>query len=104
MRKKIEPTCCILCSREGVIISEHHLIPKSTHKRFGSSYTKDEMHEKISSCTDCHKQIHALLSELECARDYNTVEKLLEHKGMKKFIKWVKKQRPGKKITTRRSK
>jgi hypothetical protein len=87
-----------------VIISEHHLIPKSTHKRFSSIYSKDQTHEKINTCTDCHKQIHALLTEVECARDYNTIEKILDHEGMKKFIKWVKKQNPTKKITTKKRK
>ena len=38
----------------------------------------------------CHRQIHALFSEAELAKQYNTVEALLEHEEIRKFVKWVR--------------
>ena len=38
----------------------------------------------------CHRQIHALLTETELARQYATVEALLQHAGLRAFLDWVK--------------
>jgi hypothetical protein len=49
------------------------------------------MNEGIDICKDdCHKQIHILISEKELGKSYNTVQKLLNHKEVKKYIKWLK--------------
>lgn len=97
-------TKCVLCDREGVTITEHHLIPKTLHKRYCGTYTRTELNCTVDTCKECHKQIHALLTEKQCAADYYTVELLKEHEGMKRFIKWIKKQRPDKRINTKKSK
>lgn len=38
----------------------------------------------------CHRQIHALLSETQLARQYNTVEALRAHPELATFLDWVK--------------
>lgn len=38
----------------------------------------------------CHRQIHAVLTESELARQYATVDALLEHPELKVFLAWVK--------------
>ena len=38
----------------------------------------------------CHRQIHAVLTETELARQYATVETLLEHPELKIFVSWVR--------------
>ena len=38
----------------------------------------------------CHRQIHAVLTETELARQYATVEALLEHPELKIFVSWVR--------------
>lgn len=38
----------------------------------------------------CHRQIHALFTEAELARTYNTVDALLEHPQIQRFVGWVK--------------
>ena len=42
----------------------------------------------------CHKEIHACLSEAELARNYATIEKLKTHPRLEKFIAWVAKRPP----------
>jgi len=57
----------------------HHLVPKSKGGR------ATEYLHRI-----CHRQIHALLSETELARYYNTADALRQHPEMQKFIAWIK--------------
>jgi hypothetical protein len=72
---------CPLCAREipPDQIDEHHLIP-----RLKGGKETTAMHRI------CHRHIHALFSESELAKKYNTVEALLEVPGIQKFVNWVK--------------
>ena len=40
----------------------------------------------------CHDKIHSIFTDKELARDYNTVEKLMQDERMIKFGKWVHKK------------
>lgn len=84
---------CELCGREN-ILNFHHLIPASLHKSkwFKKRYTKEEMSKGINICKeDCHKEIHKYISEKDMGREYNTLEKLLSHPKVKKYIEWLQK-------------
>ena len=76
---------CPLCERVIPVSQRdaHHLIPKSK----GGKET--EFLHRI-----CHRQIHALFTETELARQYNNVEALLALPEMTKFVSWVK-TKPG---------
>ena len=92
--QKPEPVICPLCGR---IIpddqrDEHHLVPKSRGGR-----------ETQALHRICHRQIHALFSEAELEKSYATVEALLEHEEMRKFVAWVSKKPPGFYDGTKRS-
>lgn len=72
-------------------ITEHHLIPRTLHRKkwFAKNFSWDQMKETIPVCADCHQNIHTLIpSEKELGRSFNTVEKLLEHPSIKKFLEW----------------
>ena len=79
---------CPLCERElidGPSIDEHHLIPKLKGGRKGPTVILHKV---------CHGKIHSLFSEAELARVYNSIEKLLEHEEIQKFVGWVRKKPP----------
>jgi hypothetical protein len=61
----------------------HHMVPKS----WGGRQTR-VLHRM------CHRQIHALLTEAELARDYASIEALRTHPGVARFVAWVK-DKPG---------
>lgn len=42
----------------------------------------------------CHDKIHAVFSETELKRFYNTIESLKDNEEIKKFISWVNKKEP----------
>ena len=76
-----EALTCPLCSRPIPEAQKdaHHLVPKSKGGR------ATEYLHRI-----CHRQIHALLTETELARDYATVQALLGHPEVARFVAWVK--------------
>jgi 5-methylcytosine-specific restriction endonuclease McrA len=62
---------CPLCGRKlvsGSSINQHHLVPRSRNGR-----------ETVVLHRICHAVIHAVLSEKELERRYNTIETLREH-------------------------
>ena len=80
-RPQEEELVCPLCERVIPASQKdaHHLVPKSK----GGRHT--EYLHRI-----CHRQIHALLTETELARQFSTVEALLAHPEMARFVAWVK--------------
>lgn len=76
---------CPLCKRpmpEGSY-NEHHLIPATFKGK-----------EKIALHVVCHDKLHHTLTEREMQHHYHTIERLLEHEEIQKFVKWVSKQTP----------
>lgn len=71
---------CPLCLRPIPKAQQdaHHLIPKS---RGGI--------ETVILHRLCHRQIHALLTETQLARQYSTIEALRAHPELAKFIAWI---------------
>ncbi len=52
------------------------------------------MAETISLCRDCHRELHKQVPrEKELGRYFNTVESLLAHEEIGKFVAWVSKQK-----------
>lgn len=81
----MSPQLCPLCGRpmpEGSY-NAHHLIP-TTH---GGRITID-LH------IVCHDKIHHTFSEHELSGYYHTIDRLLSHPEIVKFVQWVRKQRP----------
>ena len=75
------PLVCPLCERPIPEAQKdaHHLVPKSRGGR-RTAYL-----HRI-----CHRQIHALFTEAELARQYHHVEALLAHPEMARFVAWVR--------------
>ncbi|NNE94363.1 MAG: HNH endonuclease [Verrucomicrobiales bacterium] len=78
---------CPLCGRPipPRLESKHHLIPKL---KGGKNGPISVLH------TICHGKIHSVFTEAELARQYSTIEALLEHEEIKRFVSWVKKRPP----------
>ena len=70
----------------------HHLVPKSKGGR------QTAWLHRV-----CHRQIHALLTETELARQYATVDALRQHAGLRAFLDWVKTKPADFNVGTRKS-
>ena len=59
---------------------------KWVRRRFGSEEPRRRL---LHVCHPCHKHIHAVLSEPELARAYNTAEALRGHPEIQRFTAWI---------------
>ena len=95
MSSSVQP--CRLCgrvTRRGT--TEHHLIPRVCHRNrwFKKRYTREQMQATISVCRDCHSAIHKFVPrEKTLGREYYTVELLLSHEEIRKFVTWASNQK-----------
>ncbi|WP_345374497.1 hypothetical protein [Algivirga pacifica] len=94
MRKPEKPAVCEMCKRKFPL-TFHHLIPRSNHRNkwFKKNFTKEDMtHRGIWVCKPCHKHIHQTFSEKVLGREYNTLEKLMSHEEIHRFVAWLQKR------------
>jgi 5-methylcytosine-specific restriction endonuclease McrA len=95
---------CVICGREETL-TRHHLIPRTRHhnKRNKREFEREVVRQVVGICRPCHSQIHALLSEKELEREYNTIAKLKAHPGVAKFAEWIATKPRGFKAQMQRS-
>ena len=77
-------------------LTEHHLIPRQNTKRKNLAPSPT-----IQICSACHRQIHMLYDNTYLAQNLNTLESLKNDPQLQKFLAWVKKQDPEKKVKVR---
>lgn len=87
---------CELCEREMDVLTVHHLIPRQKTKR-----KKADPGPTINICSGCHKQIHTLFNNTRLANELNSLERLKHEPQMQKFLSWIGKQDPNKRIKVR---
>lgn len=91
--KRIKEGHCEMCGRLRVL-TFHHLIPKTCHKNkwFKKNFTPEDFQSGINVCHDCHSAIHRFIPEKLLGKEYNTLELLMGHDDVKKFVEWVSKR------------
>ncbi len=90
---------CELCEREMEQLTVHHLTPRQNTKR-----KKADPGPTAEICSACHRQVHALFDNKQLARELNSIKKLKDEPQMQKFLAWVKKQDPQKRVSVHRQK
>ncbi|HEV2852743.1 MAG TPA: HNH endonuclease [Thermoanaerobaculia bacterium] len=83
---------CGLCERLVDHLTVHHLIPQQKGGQDGP---------RIEICSACHRQIHTLYDNARLARELNCVERLRDEPDMHRFLSWIRKQDPGRRIKVR---
>lgn len=80
-------TVCQLCGRELVEgnTSRHHLIPQSKGGKDGVTVPLHKI---------CHQKIHSVFSDNELKNKYYSIQLLLSHPDIQKFVSWVSKKPP----------
>jgi hypothetical protein len=84
---------CELCERPVGRVTVHHLVPKQHDGHDGP---------KVELCSGCHRQVHALFSNRVLAEELDSLEKLRSHPQVARYVRWARKQDPGKRIQVRR--
>ncbi|MCB9852860.1 MAG: hypothetical protein H6819_07170 [Phycisphaerales bacterium] len=83
---------CALCERTGVGTTRHHLIPRMKHRsrRTRRLHDLERRRETVDLCRPCHTQVHATLSEKQLADSFNTIEALISHPEIQRFVGWIR--------------
>ena len=78
---------CSLCRRlvPADLITRHHLTPR---EKGGAA------EDRTGLCRPCHKQLHAIFSNAELAKLYDSIESLRKASKLQPFLKWIRKQKP----------
>ena len=89
------PEDCELCGRAvgGAALTRHHLIPRTRHrkKRALRRFSLGEMRSRILwVCRPCQSHIHRVLSEQELEAHYHSLEALLTHPDVARFVDWIR--------------
>eukprot|EP00049_Salpingoeca_infusionum_P025787 m.21691 g.21691 ORF g.21691 m.21691 type:complete len:307 (-) comp8322_c0_seq2:352-1272(-) len=88
---------CELCERQCKL-TRHHLIPRVTHNAYRRrGYTREHLNTCAMICRSCHSHVHRTESNQVLAKKYYTVEKLLEHPAIQKWVAYMS----GAKVTQR---
>jgi hypothetical protein len=83
---------CALCDRPlGKRTEWHHLVPKSRGGR-----------DMVPLHPICHRSIHAALSNVQIARQFNTIASLRAQSDIARFIAWIADKPPDFHAPTRR--
>lgn len=83
---------CELCEREVEHVTVHHLIPRQKDGRFGP---------RADLCSACHRQIHILFDNTRLARELNCLDRLRDEPDLQRFLAWVKRQPPDRRVKVR---
>lgn len=86
---------CEMCERDWVPLTYHHLIPRFVHaKAVKRGWHREEDLQNVAwLCRACHSFIHRFAGHEELAREYFTVERLLEQEEVRSFAMWVSRVR-----------
>lgn len=85
-------TECEICGRDWVPLTYHHLIPRLVHAKAlkrGWVEREEDLQAVAWLCRACHSFVHGFAGHEELARQYYTVERLLEREEVRSFAAWV---------------
>ena len=85
---------CELCERETDELVTHELVPRSRMK-------KKRPLETVQLCPDCDHQLHSLFTKTQLATDLASIEAMRDHPAIAKFLTWIKKQDPSRRVKMR---
>lgn len=88
-------TACEICERDWVPITYHHLIPKAVHTKVMKRgwHNEAQLNSVAWLCRACHSFVHRMASNEELAKDWFTVDRILQREDVQKFADWVSKVR-----------
>ncbi|KAL2821055.1 hypothetical protein BJX63DRAFT_254061 [Aspergillus granulosus] len=84
-------SACEICERDWIPLSYHHLIPRGVHEKVIKKGWHDEwmLNSVAWLCRACHSFVHRMAGNEELARDYFTIERILEREDVQNWARWV---------------
>lgn len=87
---------CEICNRV-VPLTYHHLIPRSTHQKVLKRkwHPESRLNAVAWLCRPCHSAVHKSASNEDLAREYYTVELLMQTESIQRWAAYASRQRWG---------
>lgn len=84
-------SACEICDRDWIPLTYHHLIPKQIHAKASKRGWHEEwrLNSVAWLCRACHSFVHRIASNEELARNYWSVDKLMEREDVVAWANWV---------------
>lgn len=84
-------SACEICDRDWIPLTYHHLIPKQIHAKASKRGWHEEwrLNSVAWLCRACHSFVHRIASNEELARNYWSVDKLMEREDAVAWANWV---------------
>ncbi|KAL3437959.1 hypothetical protein BDV09DRAFT_192592 [Aspergillus tetrazonus] len=88
---KTRASACEICERDWIPLSYHHLIPRAVHDKVIKKGWHDEwmLNSVAWLCRACHSFVHRMASNEELAREWFTVDRILEREDVQDWARWV---------------
>ncbi|KAJ5764044.1 hypothetical protein N7533_002725 [Penicillium manginii] len=82
---------CEICERDWIPLSYHHLIPRGVHAKVIKRGWHEEwvLNSVAWLCRACHSFVHRMASNEELAREWYTVDRILEREDVQDWARWV---------------
>ncbi|KAI9045791.1 uncharacterized protein KD926_007094 [Aspergillus affinis] len=86
---------CEICERDWIPLSYHHLIPRGVHDKVRKKGWHEEwmLNSVAWLCRACHSFVHRMASNEELAREWFTVDRILEREDVRDWARWVSRVR-----------
>jgi len=72
---------CVLCQREVMHITRHHLIPRSEGGK-----------DVVDLCIPCHRTLHSFFSNRTLLTELHTLDSLRQEPEIARYLEWIRKQ------------
>ncbi|KAM5440357.1 hypothetical protein McanMca71_003838 [Microsporum canis] len=84
-------SACEICERDWIPLTYHHLIPKAVHgKALKRGWHEEcDLNQVAWLCRACHSYVHRMASNEELAREWYTVEAILDRDDTQEWAKWA---------------
>ncbi|KAG7386024.1 hypothetical protein PHYPSEUDO_000879 [Phytophthora pseudosyringae] len=84
---------CGMCER-AMNLTAHHVIPRVTHSKYlRKGFTKEFLNTCIMICRQCHSKVHSVEDNKTLAREYNTLDKIMQHPEIIAWVAYARKQK-----------
>lgn len=82
---------CEICDREHLPLTYHHLIPRAVHAKVVKRgyHASWELNKVAWLCRPCHSFVHRIASNEELAKDWYSIDLLIEREDVQKWAAWV---------------
>ncbi|EJD52758.1 hypothetical protein AURDEDRAFT_55402 [Auricularia subglabra TFB-10046 SS5] len=90
---------CEVCTRD-MPLTYHHLIPRSVHSKVLKRgwHPAERLNAVAWLCRSCHSTVHRVASNEDLARNFYTVDLLIEREDIQRWRAWASRQRYGKRL------